>query len=99
MKSQRHEYKVFVTLLRTYSMHVQHFEIFVVLYILVCYLCIMLERNLIRTYIWSYISSVEFVYEKLIETKKNELKRNHKMERNEIEKKKPLVPIENTNRD
>jgi hypothetical protein len=66
-------------------MHVQHFETFVVSYILVCYLCIMLERNLIRTYIWTYISSVEFVYEKLIE--KIELKRNHKMERNEIEKK------------
>ena len=27
--------------------------------------------NLIRMYIWTYISSVEFVYEKLIETKKN----------------------------
>ena len=27
-------------------------------------------------YIWMYISSVEFVYEKVIETKKIELKRN-----------------------
>jgi hypothetical protein len=52
MKSQGHEYKVFETLLCTYSMHVQPLEIFVyiyvVSYILVCYLCIMLEQNLIR---------------------------------------------------
>jgi hypothetical protein len=50
MKSQGHEYKLFVTLLCTYFMHVQPFEIFIyiVLYILVCYLCIMLERDLIR---------------------------------------------------
>jgi hypothetical protein len=47
-----------------------HICIYIVSYILVCYLCIMLERNLIRTYIWTYISSVEFVYEKLIKTKK-----------------------------
>ena len=33
-----------------------------------------------------YISSVEFVYEKLIETKRIELKRNHKMKSNEIKK-------------
>ena len=56
----------------------------------------MLERNLIRTYIWTYISSVEFVYKKLIETKRIELKRNNKMKRNEI-KKEPLVSVGNTN--
>ena len=44
-------------------------------------------------YTWTYISSVESVYEKLIETKKN-----HKMKRNGM-KKKPLVPVVNTNRD
>jgi hypothetical protein len=59
----------------------------------------MLEQNLIRIYIWTYISSVEFVYEKLIKTKKIELKRNHKMKRKEIEKKEHLVPVENINRD
>jgi hypothetical protein len=54
MKFQEHEYKFFVTLLYTYSMHVQPLEIFVfiyiVSYILMCYLCIMLEHNLIRIY-------------------------------------------------
>jgi hypothetical protein len=64
MKSQEHEYKLFVTLC-TYSMHVQALKIFVYIVsnILVCYLFIMLNKTL-------YISSIEFVYEKLIETKK-----------------------------
>ena len=51
------------------------------------------------TYIWMYISSVEFVYEKLIETKRIELKRNHKRKMKEMKKKKPLAPVENTNQD
>ena len=46
-----------------------------------------------------YISSVEFVYEKLIETKRIELKRNHKIKRNKMKKKEPLVRVGNTNRD
>ena len=60
----------FVTLLYMYIFHACIF-VYIVSYILVCYLCILLERNLIRTYIWTYVSSVEFIYENLIETKKN----------------------------
>jgi hypothetical protein len=33
-----------------------------------------------------YISSIEFIYKKLIETKRIGLKRNHKMKRKEMEK-------------
>ena len=36
----------------------------------------MLERN-----IWMYISSVQYIYEKLIEPKRIKLKRNHKRKR------------------
>ena len=46
----------------------------------------MLERNLISTFIWTYISSVEFIYEKLIEQKRIKLKK-HKMKRNKNKKK------------
>jgi hypothetical protein len=38
------------------------------------------------TYIWTYTSSAEFVYEKLIETKKIELKRSHKRKRKKWKK-------------
>jgi hypothetical protein len=52
------------------------------------------NRNL---YVWTYISSIEYVYKKLVETKKIELKRNHKRrgkhKRNEKKKeKKTFIP-------
>jgi hypothetical protein len=71
--------------------------IYLVLYILVSYVCIMLEWNLIRR---TYISSVEFIYEKLIETKKNWIEKKpwNENERNG-KKRKPLVSVGNVNQD
>jgi hypothetical protein len=41
-------------------------------------------------YTWTYISSVEFVYENLIETKKDWIEKKHKIKRNELEKRNPF---------
>ena len=86
MKYQGHEYKLLVTLLCTYSLH----NLFKYLYIYslthFSVLFMYNARTKPYTYMWTYTSSVEFVYEKLIETKRIELKRNHKRKMKEMKK-------------
>jgi hypothetical protein len=71
MISQGHEYKLFVTLLHIPCMYnlLQYLYIYRFIYFSVLFMNN--ARTKPYTYIWMYISSVEFVYEKLIEIKKN----------------------------
>ena len=69
-------------------MHAQSLEIFVYIYSFIYFSVLFMYNARTEPYTWMYISSVEFVYKKLIETKRIELKRNHKMKRNEMEKNK-----------
>jgi hypothetical protein len=70
MISQGHEYKLFVTLLHIPRMYnlLQYLYIYRFIYFSVLFMNN--SRTKPYTYIWTYISSVEFVYEKLIKTKK-----------------------------
>jgi hypothetical protein len=54
------------------SMHVQPLEIFVCIYSFIHFsVLFMYNARTEPLYVWTYIKSVEFIYEKLIETKKN----------------------------
>jgi hypothetical protein len=70
MKSQGHENKVFVTLLCTYSTHVHPLEIFVYICSFIHFSVLFMYNARTEPYTWTYISSAKFIYEKLIETKK-----------------------------